>query len=84
MSDYFRQKKGRFFKLTEVEKPPYLLKVFKTDSQLKLHLRAMVVGNFTVEEFLRYVDIKIAINKRMNEIILKRLLDSINELSVKE
>lgn len=76
MNDYFIQKKGRFFNLTDVEKPAYLLNVFKTDTQLKLHLRAMVIGNFTAAELVSYLTMKAPINKRINEILLKRILDS--------
>jgi hypothetical protein len=78
---YLVEKKGRYFKLGEVEKPVYIHKVFKSDAQLKLQMRSMVIGNFTVDEFDKYTDMKAPINKRLHEIILKRLLDSMDEYS---
>jgi hypothetical protein len=79
---YLIVKKGQYFKLGETEKPVYIHKAFKTDAQLKLQMRSMVVGNFTVDEFTTYQPMKALINKRTNEIILKRLLDSMSEYAV--
>lgn len=78
---YLLEKKGQYFKLGESQKPLYIHKVFKTDAQLKLQMRSMVMGHFTVEEFAIYKPMKAQVNKRIHEIILKRLLDSMSEFS---
>ena len=44
---------------------------------MKLELRGLIIGQFTVEEFNQYINMAAAMNKRMIQIIAERLISLI-------
>jgi len=71
------QKKLIFSDLNAVKKSELIVSVFSKDSQFKVELRGLIIGLFTVEEFIIYQNMSSEINKRIYTMIKERLLSTI-------
>lgn len=80
LRDYLISKKQPLSNLSIEKGIAYIESVFQNDRNLRSELRGIVLGHFTMEEYVQYVDIKNEINKRIISIIKKRMVDHIDIL----
>lgn len=71
------KKKVLFAELSNVKKEALIAEIFKNDNQFKIELRGLIIGHFTTEEFLSYLEIRADSNKRIVSMIEERLLSTI-------
>jgi hypothetical protein len=80
--DYFRMylisKKIQFKELSNLKKNEMIAIVFKKDNAFKSELKGMIIGHFTVEEFMVYSNSKSDFNKRILTMIEQRITSVID------
>jgi UDP-galactopyranose mutase len=72
--NYVRRKKIDFQELNSVKKNDLLSNMFRNDNMFKTELRGMIIGQFTVNEFVLYQSISSDVNKRILAMAKERLL----------
>ncbi|MDA8685390.1 glyoxalase [Robiginitalea sp.] len=77
---YIEKHKGAFFNLNTDGKLVYIENTIQKDVKFRNALKGMVIGQFTLEEYLRYSSNSSALNKRMMNMIVERLKDQIQLL----
>ena len=75
---YLVTKKCDFPNLTEKEKVNFIDAAFKRDISFKSELQGMVVGHFTVDEYIVYATNKRDFNKRISTMIQQRIQSAID------
>lgn len=75
--NYIRKRKNTFYDLTIDQKMLYIENAIQKDMKLRNSLKGMIIGQFTVEEYLKYIENSSALNKRMMNIVKERLQNSI-------
>jgi 5-methylthioribose kinase len=76
---HFKSKKNAFFKLAEQQREKYIENIFQKNIGFRGELRGIVIGQFTAEEYKIYIHHSSKLNKRMMNILKKRILDSQSE-----
>ena len=71
------KKKVFFAELSDLKKKTLIAEIFKNDSQFKIELRGLIIGHFTTEEFLAYLEIRADSNKRIVSMIEERILSTV-------
>ena len=66
-----------FSNLTELEKNEFIHNSFKKDLHLRNQIIGIVIGQFTLEEYLEYKNVSKELNKRMIDMIKERIITSI-------
>ncbi len=77
---YLAEHKIKMRLLTDEKKEAFIHSVLKKNLQVKNLLIGLIVGHFTVEELLFYFNAKNELNKRMVELLIKRLFDQKEKL----
>jgi hypothetical protein len=76
-----KRRKDVFFNLPMTMQPKYVDEVFSGDIRFKTQITGIITGLFTLEEYVFYAENTSAINKRIINIIQKRILDSLHEIT---
>lgn len=71
--NYAVKQKSTFFMLTPEKKMAYIENVIHRDIKFRNSLKGMVIGLFTVEEYLEYIQNSSNLNKRMMNLLIERL-----------
>lgn len=72
---YLKRNKVIWQDYSETQKKVFLQKSFNRDVQLKVGLRSVIIGLFTLEEYKQYLKNESQLNRRINVIIEKRVTD---------
>ena len=80
--NYIRKHKNYFFDLSLENQLGYIEKAIQKDIKFRNSLKGMVIGQFTVEEYQRYIENSSALNKRMMNMVIERLKDQIQVLQL--
>ena len=80
--NYIAVKKVKWKDLSAAKKVDYLESVFRNDQSFRCELRGLVIGNFTLKEYTQYIDNQSDINKRMINIIRKRITDHLETINI--
>lgn len=75
--NYIVKRKNLFFQLTLEKRLDYITHAIQKDLKLRNSLKGMVIGQFTIEEYEVYADNSSALNKRMMQMVIKRIQDQI-------
>ncbi len=75
--DYVLKYKNVFYELSVDNKLNYIENAIQKDINFKNALKGMVIGQFTIEEYLIYTQHASALNKRMTNLVIERLKDQI-------
>lgn len=75
--NYIAKHKNVFYDLSIEKRMLYIENAIQKDMKFRNSLKGMVIGVFTIEEYQLYIQNSSALNKRMMNIVKKRLLDSI-------
>jgi len=75
--NYIGKRKNAFYELTLPKRLEYIAQSIQKDLKLRNSLKGMVMGQFTVEEYELYIENSSALNKRMMNMVIKRIQDQI-------
>jgi len=75
--NYIDKHKNIFYDLSNEKKLDYIENSINKNQKFRNLLKGMITGLFTVEEYLEYKKNSSSLNKRMMNIILKRLQDNL-------
>lgn len=78
--NYIRKHKNAFYELSVEKRLEYIEKSIQKDIKFRNSLKGMVIGQFTVEEYETYIQNSSALNKRMMNMVIKRLKDQLQLL----
>ena len=75
--NYIGKRKNTFYELTLQKRLDYIAHAIQKDLKFRNSLKGMVIGQFTVEEYELYASNSSALNKRMMNMVIKRIQDQI-------
>jgi hypothetical protein len=75
--NYVNKHKGEFYQLAIERKLYFIENAIQKDIKFRNSLKGIVIGLFTVEEYLYYIENSSALNKRMMTIVITRLQDQV-------
>lgn len=78
--NYAVKHKGQFFDLSQEKKIKYIENAIQKDIKFRNSLKGMLIGQFTLEEYERYIQNSSALNKRMMQMVIERLKDQLQLL----
>ncbi|TSE10848.1 MULTISPECIES: glyoxalase [Aquimarina] len=81
--NYITKRKNTFYELTLEKRFDFIENAIQKDMKFRNSLKGMIIGQFTVEEYLIYIKNSSALNKRMMNIVKERLHDSVQLLEYK-
>ena len=71
--EYLKRNKIIINELEQIRMKGLIQKLFKTNNRLKIELRGLIIGLFTIDEFKEYSSQSSNLNKRINNIIEQRI-----------
>lgn len=77
LKNYISKHKNVFYGLSLPKKIAYVENAIQKDMKFRNSVKGMIIGQFTVEEYLRYIENSSALNKRMMNITKEQLLNNI-------
>ncbi len=75
--NYIGKRKNAFYELTIQKRLEYIAHAIQKDLKFRNSLKGMVMGQFTIEEYDIYIHNSSALNKRMMNMVIKRIQDQI-------
>lgn len=75
--NYIIKHKSVFYDLSLEKRIDYIENAIQKDMKFRNSLKGMIIGQFTVEEYLIYIQNSSALNKRMMTLVKDRLLSHI-------
>ncbi|EDP95861.1 glyoxalase [Kordia algicida OT-1] len=75
--NYITKRKNVFYDLSLEKRLLYIENAIQKDMKFRNSLKGMVIGQFTLEEYLQYIENSSPLNKRMMNIVIERLKDNI-------
>ena len=75
--NYIKKHKSVFYDLSITKRLLYIENAIQKDMKLRNSMKGMVIGQFTVKEYLTYIENSSALNKRMMNIVKQRLISHI-------
>ena len=75
--NHIKKRKNVFQELKPEKKALYIKNTIQKDIKLRSSLKGMVIGYLTLDEYQEYIKNSSALNKRMMNMIIKRLQDQI-------
>ena len=75
--NYVQKYKNVFYELSTDNKMFYIENAIQKDMKFRNALKGMVIGQFTIEEYLIYIQNSSSLNKRMVNLVIERLKDQI-------
>ncbi|OXA71271.1 glyoxalase, partial [Flavobacterium columnare] len=78
--NYAIKQKNVFFSLSVEKKLNYIENVIQKDIKFRNSLKGMVIGLFTVDEYMEYIKNSSNLNKRMMSLLIERLKNHVQLL----
>lgn len=75
--NYIGKRKNVFYGLVLQKRLDYITHAIQKDLKFRNSLKGMILGQFTVEEYEVYTQNSSALNKRMMNMVIKRIQDQI-------
>lgn len=75
--NYIKKMKNTFYELKLEKRLDYVTKAIQKDIKFRNSLKGMIIGQFTVDEYEIYIQNSSALNKRMMNMVIKRIQDQI-------
>lgn len=79
--NYAAKHKNAFYALSPERKLLYIENAIQRDIKFRNSLKGMVMGQFTVEEYMVYIENSSALNKRMMNLVIERLKDQVQAIA---
>ena len=81
VKSHFISKRVLFNVMDNKKRTEVIIQAFQSDHNLKKEIQGMIIGQLTVLEFQQYLKIERSINKRIIQMVRKRMIVSIFELA---
>ena len=81
--NYVSKHKNVFYHLSLPKQLDYIENAVHKDMKFRNSLKGMVIGQFTIEEYVIYIKNSSALNKRMIDLVKEHLIDYIQLLASK-
>ena len=78
--NYIRKNKNKFYELNVENRLHYIERAIQKDIKFRNSLKGMILGQFTVNEYTEYIKNSSSLNKRMMNLVIKRLQDQVQLL----
>ncbi|GAA0724100.1 hypothetical protein GCM10009430_28290 [Aquimarina litoralis] len=78
--NYIKKRKNTFYELSVEKRLIYIENAVQKDMKFRNSLKGMIIGQFTVDEYLIYIKNSSALNKRMMNIVRERLQSNLQLL----
>lgn len=78
--NYITKHKNVFYNLSLEKRMNYIENAIHKDMKFRNSLKGMIIGQFTLEEFEKYIQNSSALNKRMMDLVIERLKSNIQLL----
>lgn len=78
--NYVGKHKNAFYELNTEKRLEYIANAIQKDIKFRNSLKGMIIGQFTIAEYERYIQNSSALNKRMMNIVKERLQGNIQLL----
>jgi hypothetical protein len=75
--NYIVKTKNAFYELKLENRMDFITNAIQKDIKFRNSLKGMLIGQFTLEEYELYIQNSSALNKRMMNMVIKRLQDQI-------
>ena len=75
--NYVAKHKNVFYDLSVEKRLDYIENAIQKDMKFRNSLKGIMIGHFTVEEYLIYIENSSALNKRMMNIVRERLISQV-------
>ena len=82
--NYIAKHKNVFYELSLENKLNYIENAIHKDMKFRNSVKGMIIGQFTTDEYLLYIQNSSALNKRMMNIVKERLLSHIQAFDREE
>lgn len=78
--NYVQKHKNVFLEMSVEKRMQYVENAIQKDIKFRNSLKGMIIGQFTTEEYRFYITNSSALNKRMMNLVIGRILDNIQLL----
>lgn len=78
--NYITKHKNKFYELKLDKRLEYIENAIQRDIKFRNSLKGIIIGQFTLEEYERYIQNSSALNKRMMNIVKERIQSNIQLL----
>lgn len=78
--NYIKKHKNKFYELKLDRRMVYIENAIQKDIKFRNSLKGLIIGQFTLEEYERYIQNSSALNKRMMNLVRERLQSNIQLL----
>lgn len=78
--NYVQKHKNVFFEKNVEKRMHYIENAIQKDIKFRNSLKGMIIGQFTIEEYQFYITNSSALNKRMMNLVIERIQNSIQLL----
>ena len=75
--NYITKHKNVFYQLSLVKQIDYIQNVIQKDMKFRNSVEGMIIGQFTLEEYMSYIDNSSALNKRIMNLVNERIVSHI-------
>jgi len=75
--NYIIKHKNAFYEMSIEKRLDYIENAIQKDIKFRNALKGMVIGHFTAEEYMAYIQNSSALNKRMMNMVVERLKDQV-------
>jgi len=80
--NYIIKHKNAFYQLNIEKRLDYIENAIQKDIKFRNSLKGMIIGQFTVEEYMAYIQNSSTLNKRMMNIVVERLKDQVQAFEI--
>ena len=78
--NYIVKRKNVFYELSTEKQIDYIDHAIHKDMKFRNSVKGMIIGQFTIDEYVDYIKNSSALNKRMMNIVMQRLIDQLQLL----
>lgn len=78
--NYMQKHKNVFFEMNVEKRMHYIENAIQKDIKFRNSLKGMIIGQFTIKEYQFYITNSSALNKRMMNLVIQRIQNSIQLL----
>lgn len=75
--NYIKKTKNTFYEMKLDNRMDYITNAIQKDIKYRNSLKGMIIGQFTLEEYEQYIENSSALNKRMMNMVIRRLQDQV-------
>ncbi len=78
--NYIQKRKNTFYEMSLQKRILFIENAIQKDMKFRNGLKGVIIGQFTIQEYITYTEDSSSLNKRMMNIVKERLLNNIQLL----